>query len=86
MVVHKSLLAGALLSVAAYAGAAAALTFTEVPSIETIAANAPLAFRGVVVGIEYADAQLDTAHSYPYTLTHLRALACYRGCAAGAPW
>jgi len=83
MVVHKSLLASALLSVAAYAGGAAALTFTEVPSIETIAANAPLAFRGVVVGIEYADAQLDTAHSYPYTLTHLRALACYRGCAAG---
>jgi hypothetical protein len=83
MLIHKSLLAGAVLSVAAYAGGAAALTFAEVPSIETIAAKASLAFRGVVVGIEYADAQLDAAHSYPYTLTHFRALACYRGCEAG---
>jgi hypothetical protein len=83
MPIHKFVLAGALLCAATYASGAAALTFTDVPPIETIAAKSSLAFRGVVIGVEYADAQLDTAHSYPYTLTHLRALACYRGCETG---
>ena len=80
---HRYTLAGALLCAAACAHDAAALSFDDVPPIETIAAQASLAFRGVVVGTEYADAELTPTFSYPYTLTHLRALACYRGCTPG---
>jgi len=80
---HGLPLVAALLCAAVFANTASALSFAEVPPIETIAAQASLAFRGVVVGIDHADAQLDTTHRYPYTLTHLRALACYRGCTAG---
>jgi hypothetical protein len=83
MSISRLALAGALIAAAGYAGSAGALTFSEVPPVETIAAKASMAFRGVVLGIEHADAQLDETHSYPYTITRLRALACYRGCEPG---
>ena len=83
MSIIRLAVSGAMLAGATYATGAAALSFEEVPPIETIAAEASLAFRGVVLGIEHADAKLDETHSYPYTITRLRALACYRGCEPG---
>jgi hypothetical protein len=83
MSIDRFVRAGALIAAATYAAGAAALTFEEVPPLETIAARASLAFRGVVLGIGHADATLDEGHSYPYTITRLRALACYRGCEPG---
>lgn len=82
MTIRRLMLAGIALA-APFASEVAALTFAEVPSLEAIAAKAPLAFRGVVLRVEHANAPLDATHDYPYTVTHLRALACYRGCQPG---
>lgn len=76
-------LAVAVTAAAGFAGSANALVFSEVPTLETIASRAPLAFRGVVETVEHANAK--TAHgSYPYTVTTFRVLKSYRGTSAGA--
>ena len=76
------LFAGNLLAMI-FAGNAQALSFAEVPPLETIASQSSLAFRGVVVGVDHADAQINPEQSTPYTITRVRAEVCYRGCVPG---
>lgn len=62
---------------------AAALIFRDVPALQEIAAQAPLAFRGVVLDVSYGDAALDETTSTPYTLTRFEVVQAYRGTRAG---
>jgi hypothetical protein len=68
---------------ASFAAPASALIFREVPALDEIAAQAPLAFRGIVLDVRYGDAQLDDGTSTPYTLTRFEVLQPYRGAEAG---
>lgn len=68
---------------ATIAAPASALVFREVPALDEIAAQAALAFRGIVLDVSYADAPLEDGTYTPYTLTRFRVLQPYRGTTAG---
>ena len=57
-----------------------ALSFTRVPSLGEVAAQAPLAFRGLVLEVSYGSAEVGEGKTLPYTRTTFRVLTPFRGC------
>jgi hypothetical protein len=64
-------------------GPATALTFERVPGLDQIAADATLAFRGVVERIEFAQAAAGREQLVPFTIITFDVIEPYAGCRRG---
>lgn len=75
--------AAALLWVGLSGGPATALTFERVPDLDEMAADATLAFRGVVERIEFAQAAARRDQFVPFTIITFDVIEPYAGCRKG---
>jgi len=66
------------------AAPAYAVSYTQFPRVEEIAAKAPLAFRGVVESVTSHAVPVPNARSMPYTATTFRVVTAFRGTSPGA--
>jgi hypothetical protein len=75
--------AAALLWAGLSGGPATALTFERVPDLDEMAADATLAFRGVVERVEFAQAAAGKNQFVPYTIITFDVIEPYAGCRRG---
>lgn len=77
-----SVIAGATFALLSL-NAAFALTFNRLPSLDQVAAEATLAFRGVVETVDYGAAKVSASQTIPYENIRVRVEANFGGASAG---